>query len=136
MTFNLVPSVKLMMISSAPNFPSLTGSGALYSKDFFQLCRKRLAPGGVMCQFAPIWAMLPEDAHTIVGSFVDVFPYGRVFSTGLSLVMLGREEPFPPVDLQELSAARVGGAVEYLETGHMAMVSAPEQVAKLLNNLV
>jgi hypothetical protein len=39
---------------------------------------------------------------------------------------------YPP-DLQERSAARVGGDVRFLETGHMAMVSAPQQVAKLLN---
>jgi spermidine synthase/tetratricopeptide (TPR) repeat protein len=90
------------VISSAPNFPSLTGSGALYSREYFTLCRRRLAPGGVMCQFAPIWRLLPEDVATIVGSFGDTFPHVRVFSTGLSLVMLGREEPFPPVDVPEL----------------------------------
>lgn len=39
-------------------------------------------------------------------------------------------------DLQERSAARVGGDVQYLDTGHMAMVSAPQQLAKLLNSLV
>jgi spermidine synthase/tetratricopeptide (TPR) repeat protein len=91
------------VISSAPNFPSLTGSGALYSRDYFELCRARLAPGGVMCQFAPIWRILSEDVKTIAGSFADVFPHVRLFSTGLSLVLLGREEPFPPVDLAELS---------------------------------
>ena len=90
------------VISSAPNFPSLTGSGALYSREYFALCRRRLAPGGVMCQFAPIWRLLPGDVATIVGSFADSFPHVRVFSTGLSLVMLGREEAFPPVDVAEL----------------------------------
>jgi len=90
------------VISSAPNFPSLTGSGALYSRDFFQLCRDRLAPGGLVCQFAPIWRLLPEDLKTIVGSFCDVFPHVRLFSTGLSLVLLGRMEPFPPSNLGEI----------------------------------
>lgn len=92
------------VISSAPNFPSLTGSGALYSREYFALCRRRLARGGVMCQFAPIWRLLPEDVATIVGSFADEFRHVRVFSTGLSLVMLGRQEPFPPVDVAELVA--------------------------------
>jgi hypothetical protein len=91
------------VISSAPNFPSLTGSGGLYSTDFFKIARDRLAPGGVMCQFAPIWRMQPQDVRTIVGSFTDVFPYVRVFNTGLSLVMLGRLEAFPPVDVAELT---------------------------------
>jgi spermidine synthase len=92
------------VISSAPNFPSLTGSGALYSREYFALCRRRLAPGGVMCQFAPIWRLLPDDVATIVASFADEFPHVRVFSTGLSLVMLGREQPFPPVDVAQLVA--------------------------------
>ena len=37
--------------------------------------------------------------------------------------------------LQERSAALVGGDVQYLDTGHMAMVTAPEHLAKLLNDL-
>jgi spermidine synthase len=90
------------VISSAPNFPSLTGSGALYTVEYFELCKSRLAPGGVMCQFAPMWRLLPEDLRSIVGSFCDVFPHVRVFSTGLSVVMLGREDPFPPVDFPEI----------------------------------
>lgn len=96
-------SERFDMISSAANFPSLTGSGALFGRDYFELCRKRLAPGGVMCQFAPLWRLETRDLKTIVASFVDVFPHVRVFSTGLSLVMLGRNEPWPPVDVPEVA---------------------------------
>jgi spermidine synthase len=91
------------VISSAPNFPSLAGAGALYTTDFFDLCRGRLAPNGVMCQFVPVWKFLPRDVKTIVGSFSDVFPHVRVFSVGVILVMLGRETPFPETDLQEIA---------------------------------
>ncbi|HZN54016.1 MAG TPA: fused MFS/spermidine synthase [Candidatus Polarisedimenticolaceae bacterium] len=107
------------VISSAANFPSLTGSGALFGRGYFELCRERLAPGGVMCQFAPLWRIEGEDVRTIVGSFVDVFPHVRVFSTGLSLVMLGREEPWPPVDMPEISrrVARPQVAASLREVG-------------------
>ncbi len=91
------------VISSAPNFPSLSGSGALYSLEYFRLSRSRLAPGGIMCQFVPIWRLYPAEVKTIIASFREVFPTIRVFSTGLSLVMLGRDEPFPPVDMEELA---------------------------------
>jgi spermidine synthase len=101
--FLKLTSERFDVISSAPNFPSLTGSGGLYSKDFFEIARARLGPGGVMCQFAPIWRMQSQDVATIVGSFVDVFPYVRVFNTGVSLVLLGRLEPFPPVDVEDLT---------------------------------
>ena len=95
---------KFDVIESHPNFPSLTGSGALFSRNFLELCRAHLAPGGVVCHWAPLWRTRPQDWKTIVGTFTDVFPYVRVFNAGLTTVLLGRLEPFPPVDLAELRA--------------------------------
>jgi hypothetical protein len=47
--------------------------------------------------------MRAADVKTIVASFTDVFPHVRAFSTGVSLVLLGRMEPFPPVDMDEVT---------------------------------
>ena len=91
------------VISSAPNFPSLTGAGALNSADYFELCKRRLAPGGVMCHWSPVSRLPTEDVKRIVGTFADVFPHVRVFSDGLVLILLGRVEPFPAVDMDEVS---------------------------------
>ena len=91
------------IISAYPNFPSLSGSGTLYSRDFFEICRSRLAPGGVMSQFVPIWRLDPSVVRTILRTFAEVFPHVRVFRAGLSLVLLGREQPFPDVDAAELA---------------------------------
>ena len=49
-------------------------------------------------------------------------------------VRLTEDHCYSP-ELQGRSAERVGGDVAYLATGHMAMVSAPRQVAELLNGL-
>ena len=92
------------VIESHPNFPSLTGSGALFSKNFLELCKAHLAPGGVMCHWSPLWRTRPEDWKTMVGTFADVFPYVRGFNVGLTTVLLGRQEPFPPIDVAELRA--------------------------------
>lgn len=101
-SFLKVTDERFDVISSAPNFPSLSGAGALYTTDFLDLCRRRLAPGGTVCHWSPISRIATEDVRRIVGSFVDVFPYVRVFSNGLSVILLGREEPFPPVDVEEI----------------------------------
>ena len=93
---------KFDVISSHPNFPALSGSGALFSRDYLEQCRAHLRPGGVVCHWAPLWRTRPEDWSTIVGTFLDVFPHVRLFNVGLTTVLLGREEPFPPVDLDEL----------------------------------
>jgi spermidine synthase len=90
------------VISSHPNFPSLTGSGALFAKEYLELARDRLAPGGTMCHYAPVWRIRTADVKTIVGTFLEVFPHVRMFSTGMSMVLLGRMEPFPPVDMTEV----------------------------------
>jgi len=92
------------VISSHPNFPSLSGSGALFSRDYLEQCKAHLAPGGVVCHWSPLWRTRPEDWKTIVGTFTDVFPHVRVFTAGLTTVLLGRVEPFPPVDLVEMRA--------------------------------
>jgi spermidine synthase len=103
------------VISSHPNFPSLSGSGVLFSRDYFELSKERLRPGGVMCHYAPLWRILPEDVETIVASFTDVFPHVRVFSAGVSLILLGSEEPFPSPDLagirQRISRQRVAASL-------------------------
>jgi spermidine synthase len=94
---------KFDVISSTGNFPSLSGSGALFSRDYLEQCKAHLAPGGIVCHWAPLWRTRPEDWKTIVGTFGDVFPHVRVFTAGLTTVLLGRVEPFPKVDLAELA---------------------------------
>lgn len=49
-------------------------------------------------------------------------------------VRLTQDQCYPP-ELQERSARIVGGETAFLDSGHMAMVSIPEQVAALLNRL-
>jgi spermidine synthase len=95
---------KFDVISSHANFPSVSGSGALFSKDYLEQCKAHLAPGGIMGHWAPLWRTRPEDWKTAVATFTDVFPHVRVFTVGLTTVLLGRVEPFPPVDLAELRA--------------------------------
>ena len=90
------------VISSHPNFPSLSGSGVLFNREFLELAKRKLSPGGVMAHYAPIWRLRPEDVRTIVGTYADVFPHVRMFSAGISLILVGRDEPFPPLDIEEL----------------------------------
>ena len=74
-----------------------------------------------------------DDSAALLTEIVDLS--GLSADVPRTYVRMTQDQCYPP-DLQERSAARVGGDVQYLDTGHMAMVSAPEQVAKLLNNLL
>ena len=73
-----------------------------------------------------------DDSAALLTEIVDLS--GLSVDVPRTYVRMTQDHCYPS-DLQELSAARVGGDVQYLDTGHMAMVSAPEQVANLLNAL-
>ena len=49
-------------------------------------------------------------------------------------IRLTNDVCYPP-ELQERSVGIVGGDVQYLDTGHMAMVTAPERLAAVLTSL-
>lgn len=72
------------IIYSGPIHPqSNQGSAALYSKDFFQDCRKRLNRGGIQCIWLPMH-MPPEDYKVIVKSFQEVYPHSSLWLTTAS----------------------------------------------------
>ena len=58
-------------------------------------------------------------------------PHGRGPRT---YIRLTKDACYPP-ELQERSVSIVGGDVAYLDTGHMAMVAAPERLAQTLREL-
>ncbi|HEY6929288.1 MAG TPA: fused MFS/spermidine synthase [Thermoanaerobaculia bacterium] len=54
--------------------PRYAGNGSLYTEDYFRLCARRLAPGGVISMWLPMYSLRPEDFRGIVRAFRDVFP--------------------------------------------------------------
>jgi len=105
--------------------------GGIYSQD-------REAARGMLCNDMDDeqsdWTLdrVVDDSAALLTEIVDLS--GLSADVPRTYVRMTQDQCYPP-DLQERSAARVGGDVQYLETGHMAMVSAPDQVAKLLNDL-
>ncbi len=76
------------LITLEPPPPSAAGVVNLYSKDFYELCRTRLSPDGLMAQWWPLPAQNDEDSRSLVRSFLDVFPYATAWSTELHEVLL------------------------------------------------
>ena len=72
------------LIYSGPIHPqSNQGSAALYTKDFFEDCRKRLNPGGIHCVWLPMH-IPPEDYKVIVKTFQQVYPHSSMWLTTCS----------------------------------------------------
>ncbi|HEY7114408.1 MAG TPA: fused MFS/spermidine synthase [Thermoanaerobaculia bacterium] len=54
--------------------PRYAGNGSLYTEDYFRLCARRLAPGGVISMWLPMYSVLPDNFRAIVRAFQNVFP--------------------------------------------------------------
>jgi hypothetical protein len=76
------------LITLEPPPPSASGVVNLYSRDFYDLCRERLTPDGLMAQWWPLPAQNDEDSRALVRSFLDAFPYATAWSTELHEVLL------------------------------------------------
>ena len=69
-------------------FPVSSGSGMVYSKEFFKLCKNRLSPEGLYCQWLPIHQLSEKELRIVVATFLAVFP-----DADLWYGMIGEDTP-------------------------------------------
>jgi spermidine synthase len=65
--------------------PSRDGAGYLYTVEHFQAVKKRLAPGGVFCQWLPIYQLDLTVLKTIIRTYLEVFPDASAYLAHYSL---------------------------------------------------
>lgn len=70
------------VIVSEPSNPWIVGVAALFTREFFEAARARLAPGGVICQWAHTYNISNADLRSIVATFASVFPNGTLWLVG------------------------------------------------------
>jgi pimeloyl-ACP methyl ester carboxylesterase len=73
-----------------------------------------------------------DDSAALLTETVDLA--GLTADVPRTYIRLTKDACYPP-ELQERSVSIVGGDVAYLNTGHMAMVAAPERLAQTLREL-
>lgn len=86
---------KFDIITSDPIHPWVKGSAALYSNEYFELCREHLNPGGLITQWVPLYESTPNAVKSEMATFFDVFPEGTIWSNdligiGYDVVLLGQ----------------------------------------------
>ena len=87
---------KFDVITTDPIHPWVKGTSTLYSKEYYELVKAHLNPGGVVAQWLPIYDSDPETIKTELATFFDVFPSGTIWSNNLNgdgydLVLTGQE---------------------------------------------
>ena len=70
------------VIVSEPSNPWMAGIASLFTREFFLAARARLAPGGVLCQWAHTYDISNADLRSIVATFLSVFPDGTLWLVG------------------------------------------------------
>ncbi len=99
---------KFDAITSDPLDPWVKGAAMLYTREFFELVKQRLNPGGVVTLFVQLYESNSEAVKSEVGTFFEAFPNGMIFANtyngqGYDMVLLGQVEP-TKIDLDEMEA--------------------------------
>jgi spermidine synthase len=95
--FVLTTQEKFDVITSDPIHPWVKGAASLYTREYFELCKKHLNPGGVVTQWVPLYESDFATVRSELATFFDAFPQGTVWSNclkgeGYDVVLLGQVE--------------------------------------------
>jgi spermidine synthase len=82
-------------ITSDPLDPWVKGAATLYTKEFFDVAKAHLNPGGVVTLFVQMYESNEAAVKSEIGTFLESFPNGMVFGNtqngrGYDLVLLGQ----------------------------------------------
>jgi len=96
--FVLTTPEKFDIITSDPIHPWVKGSATLYSKEYFELVKRHLNPGGNITQWVPLYESDLPTVKSEIKTFFEVFPNGTIWGNDISgggydLVLLGQVDP-------------------------------------------
>ena len=79
--------------------PLYAGNSTLYTREYFQLCRDHLEPGGVVSMWLPLYSLDSGSYLRILRAFHEVFPHTVVWydvtTVNENTVVTGQVEPGP-----------------------------------------
>jgi len=118
------------LITGEPPPPGIAGVENLYSREYFQLLRDRLAPGGVVTYWLPLADLSDVSAKAVLRAFCDVFDDCSLWNgSGTNLMLVGSRDSGPGASDQQFRAqwSTPAIAAEMKQLG----VERPEQLGAL-----
>jgi spermidine synthase len=93
--FILTTREKFDIITSDPIHPWVKGAATLYTREYFDLVKRHLNPGGLVTQWVPLYDSDLATVKSEIGTFLDAFPHGTIWSNddqgkGYDTVLLGQ----------------------------------------------
>jgi spermidine synthase len=91
----LTTDKKFDAITSDPFDPWVKGAATLYTREFFEVIRDHLNPGGVVTVFVQLYESGTQAVKSEIATFLEVFPNGMIFGNthqggGYDVVLLGQ----------------------------------------------
>jgi spermidine synthase len=91
----LTTDEKFDAITSDPLDPWVKGAATLYTREFFEVVKEHLNPGGVVTLFVQLYESSEAAAKSEIATFLEAFPNGAVFANtingqGYDLVLFGQ----------------------------------------------
>ncbi|MBV8754079.1 MAG: fused MFS/spermidine synthase [Hyphomicrobiales bacterium] len=97
--FVLTANEKFDIITSDPIHPWVKGAATLYTREYFELVKRHLKPGGIVTQWVPLYESTIDVVKSEMATFFAVFPQGIVWindrDDGADVVLLGQADPAP-----------------------------------------
>jgi spermidine synthase len=124
--FLMTTKEKFDVVTADPIHPWFSGAGYLYTAEYFKLAAQHLNPGGIVCQWLPIYELTDENLKSVVKTFRENFAHTVVWLTHNDAVLIGSNSPIiideeelerrirVPQVLQDLQRVKMGSAEDFL----------------------
>ena len=91
--FLLKSRKKYDVITMEPMPPALAGVSDMYTREFYELCRDHLRPGGIVSQWVPLYFLTLDDVKMLYHTYAEAFPHVMVFYHNFDTFLVGSDEP-------------------------------------------
>jgi spermidine synthase len=94
----LTTDKKYDLITAEPPPPKNSGVVNLYTREYFRLLYDRLADGGFVTYWLPVYQFKPDEAKAVVAAFGEVFSECSLWTgSEYEWMLVGAKHPRPPV---------------------------------------
>jgi len=99
---------KFDVIASDPLDVFVKGTAAIYSKEYFEVIKQHLNPGGMFTLYVPLYESDMRTVKSELATFFEAFPYATIWANtrdgrGYDMVFMGQAEPIR-INLNEVEA--------------------------------
>lgn len=123
------------VIVSEPSNPWMAGVSGVFSLEYYEDCRSRLKPDGLMAQWVQVYETNDETLNMVLRTFTSVFPYTSIWRPAMGdLVMVGSTQP-RSTDLRRMEERfmdpRVKADLERIEITSLSVVLSCELTSQM-----